>query len=107
MEYHKVRSQDHYYLFFINDIFFFVEKSDIWNYADDNTLSIADISNDNIIKILESNISNLHTWLKHNGMLFSEPECHFMVVGQPSESSRDEVVKIKISNKTVNETKKS
>ena len=37
---------------FINDIFFFIENSEIHNYADDNTLSVADIDIGKIIEKL-------------------------------------------------------
>ena len=38
---------------FINDIFFFVDNSDTCNYADDNTLSVADVDIENIISKVE------------------------------------------------------
>ena len=41
---------------FINDLFLFVEHSDICNYADDNSLTVADKNIDNIITKLESDI---------------------------------------------------
>ena len=56
---------------FINDLFFFVGKNKVCDYADDNTLSVADISIDNIINKLESNISVLDMQFKDNGMLLN------------------------------------
>ena len=41
---------------FVNDLFLFVEKSEICNYADDNSLIVADKSIDNIISKLESDM---------------------------------------------------
>ena len=40
---------------------FFVENSEVCNYADDNSLTIADINIDNIISKLESDIEILNT----------------------------------------------
>ncbi len=57
---------------FINDLFCFVKKSDICNYADDNSLSVADVSIENIISTLESDISILEKWFKDNGMSLNE-----------------------------------
>ena len=57
---------------FINDIFFFLQSSEIYNYADDNTLYIADTNIDTIISKLESDISILDIWFKNNGMLLNE-----------------------------------
>ena len=45
---------------FINDLLYFVEKSEVCNYADDNTLSVAGIDIDQIINSLESDINILH-----------------------------------------------
>ena len=46
---------------YINDLFLFVENSDICNYADDNTLIVADKNIDIIITKLESDIKNLNS----------------------------------------------
>ena len=57
---------------FINDLFFFVVKSEVCNYADDNSLTVADICVDTIISKLEKDINNLDTWFKHNGMVLNK-----------------------------------
>ena len=64
---------------FINDLFFFVENSEICNYADDNSLTVADIDLDNIIDRLETDINILDRWFKYNGMLLNDDKCHFMI----------------------------
>ena len=46
---------------FINDLFFFVEVSEVCNYADDNSLTVADICIGTIISKLESDVNNLDT----------------------------------------------
>ena len=51
---------------FINDLFFFVEMSEVCNYADDNSLTVADICIDTIISKVESDVNNLDTWFKNN-----------------------------------------
>ena len=51
---------------FINDLFLFVEKSDICNFADDNTLSFSDISVEQIICSLEYGIDVLQQWFTNN-----------------------------------------
>ena len=57
---------------FIYDLFFFVEKSEVCNYADDNSLTVADICVDTIISKLVKDINNLDTWFKHNGMVLNK-----------------------------------
>ena len=89
---------------FINDIFFFVENSELYNYADDNTLSVADISIETIISKLETDINVLNIWFKNNGMILNESKCNFMIV-ETSRSQREKTEKIKIQNKHVNEVK--
>ena len=89
---------------FINDIFFFVQSSEIYNYADDNTLSIADTNIDTIIRKLESDISILDVWFKNNGMLLNEDKCQFMIV-ETSKYSREQTEKITILNKEIEEVK--
>ena len=58
------------YNHFINDLFLFVENSDICNFADDNILSLADLSTEYIIR-LEHDIEIL-LWYLNNRMLLNE-----------------------------------
>ena len=89
---------------FINDLFLFVESSDICNFADDNTLSVADISVEKIIKALESDIDVLQTWFSENGMLLNETKCQFLMI-ESSRSTRDELAEIKVLDKIITESR--
>ena len=91
---------------FINDIFFFVENSEVHNYADDNTLSVADIDIDNIIHKLEVDINNLCHWFKINGMILNEDKCTFMVI-ESSKSLRNEIAKINVLGKILEEVEEA
>ena len=62
---------------FINDLFLFVEKSDICNFADDNTLAVADISIEQIINNLEYDIEILQNWFSNNGMILNETNANY------------------------------
>ena len=90
---------------FINDLFLFVEKSEVCNYADDNSLTVANTSIEKIISTLESDISILEKWFTNNGMLLNENKCQFMII-EPSRSSRNDIAKIKTGNKIIEEVKK-
>ena len=90
---------------FINDLFFFVEHSDICNYADDNSLSVADVSIDHIISKLELDIRSLDEWLQNNYMLLNQEKCQFMII-ESSRAQRIEKAKIKLSNKYIEEISK-
>ena len=90
---------------FINDLFLFVENSEVCNYADDNSLIISDISIDNVISKLESDIEILNSWFIDNGMLLNGDKCQFMIIG-PSSVSRNNVEKITIAGKPLTNAKK-
>ena len=88
---------------FINDLFFCVKNSEICNYADDNSLTVADADLDKIIAKLETDIDILNIWFKNNGMLLNEDKCHFMII-EPSWNTRKKVERITLRNETIEET---
>ena len=53
---------------FVNDLFFFVHKCDLYNYADDNTLSKSDNSLEKVIASLEEDSKALLYWFSVNKM---------------------------------------
>ena len=64
---------------FINDIFFFLEKSSIANFADDN--SVHTIENDimKLLKTLKSYATNVLDWFRKNEMMPNQGKCHLLV----------------------------
>lgn len=88
---------------FINDLFLFVEESEICNYADDNTLSVADFEIDHIIDRLQSDINRLQCWLKNNNLLLNVEKCQLLIM-EPPGKSRDLDLSVNISNKMIKET---
>ena len=57
-----------------------MENSQVCNYADDNSLTVADVDLDKIIGRLETDIDILDRWFNNNGMLLNEDKCHFMII---------------------------
>ena len=55
-------------MFFINDIFHFVQDSTLYNYANDNTLSYSDTNINTVVKTLENDSINLIDWFSKNLM---------------------------------------
>ena len=53
---------------FINDIFDFIQKGDLYNYADDNTLSYSSKSPSELVKTLEEGSEILINWFSINHM---------------------------------------
>ena len=64
---------------FINDMFFFIEKTDIANYADDNTQYATDTHLDDLLKLLETETSIVLNWFKINEMKANDSKCHLIV----------------------------
>ena len=54
--------------FFVNDLFFFMHKCELYNYADDNTLSKSDKSLEKVIASLEEDSKALINWFSVNKM---------------------------------------
>ena len=76
--------------------------SEVCNYADDNSLTVADICIDKITSKLESDVNNLDTWFKNNAMLLNESKCQFMIV-EPTRTSRNQREKIRLGNQIMEE----
>ena len=53
---------------FINDIFHFLDKSSLYNYADDNTLSYAHSNSDTLIHTLQQDCTSTLQWFNINQM---------------------------------------
>jgi retron-type reverse transcriptase len=60
---------------FINDIFYSVDFSTIYNYADNNTLSYADHDLKNVISKLESDSQKMLDWSKELQIFFTFTHC--------------------------------
>ena len=88
---------------FINDLFFFVVNSDVCNFADDNTLAFADISVEQIIKALQTDITKLQEWFLSNGLLLNETKCQLLLI-EPSKSIRDDLAEVQVCGKMISES---
>ena len=67
---------------FINDIFLVVEKSDICNFADDNTLYSHGSNLPLILNNLEHDMRNLLYWFKINSLKANPKKFQSMVLGK-------------------------
>ena len=64
---------------FINDIFWFVDKTKIANYADDNTTYGVEKSIMTLLKCLEEDTHNVLNWFRFNEMMPNQGKCHLMI----------------------------
>jgi hypothetical protein len=67
---------------FINDIFYSVDFSNIYNYADDNTLSYADYDLNNVISKLESDSKKMLDWFANKLMQANPDKFQALAIGK-------------------------
>jgi hypothetical protein len=67
---------------FINDIFYSVDFSTIYNYADDNTLSYADYDLKNVVSKLESDSQKMLDWFANNLMQANPDKFQALAIGK-------------------------
>ena len=64
---------------FINDIFYFLDKSKMANYADDNSTYVVENDILSLLKTLEEETSTVLNWFKINEMKSNNDKCHLIV----------------------------
>ena len=75
---------------YLNDIFFFVKKCDISNYADDTTPYSVDTSMDLLLNALEEDVTILIRWFRENYFQLNADKCHFLI----SNRSKDTLINV-------------
>ena len=68
-------------LLLINDIFFFVEKSEICNFADDNTVYSCGKDSSKIKENLMFTMKNILKWFRLNSFKANPRKFQFMILG--------------------------
>ena len=71
---------------FFNDIFLFVERSTICNYADDNTLFSCEVTFESVLENLRFDFSVLKQWYFDNFLVLNPDKCYFMTLGTGKET---------------------
>ena len=86
---------------FINDLFLFIRKSGVCNFADDNTLYGDGKNIENVISDLKTDLVGVMEWFKINSFKANPGKFQFMVLGNKDEryfNIHNNNVKIKNSN---------
>ena len=68
----------------MNDIFYVVNNSTIYNNADDNTLSYADYDIKNVVQNLESDSLKMPDWFHYNLMKANPDKLQALAIGKQS-----------------------
>ena len=69
---------------FINDITLFFEKSDLYNYADDNTISAFANTINELINILQSESEIAISWFQKNEMIVNPDKFQAIIINKGS-----------------------
>ena len=70
------------FIIFINDIFFFMDKTKMASCADDNTIYAVEDSINNLLKTLENESSLILKWFRVNEMKSNDYKCHLIVTNR-------------------------
>ena len=92
---------------YINDIFYFVSKSDIANYADDNTPYSVEATIDALLNTLEDDTDTLIQWFSDNYLKLNADKCHLLISNNSKDiciNVEDEVIECENSVKLLGVT---
>ena len=67
---------------FINDIFMFIEKTEVCNFADDNTIYDCGEDLSNILQNLKHNVKILLKWFRINSLQANPGKFQFIILGK-------------------------
>ena len=70
---------------YLNDLFFIELKSNLCNFADDNTIYACDTSLDVLVSKLESSAEAVIKWFDYNCMKLNESKCKLLISGNKEE----------------------
>ena len=85
---------------FINDLFLFIEKTKICNFADGNTIYSCNNNLQTILKNLKHDMGNVLKWFKVNSMKANPKKFQFMILGK---STRQTII-LNINNIKIRES---
>ena len=85
---------------FIHDLFFVIEKSDICNFADDNTLYSCGANLKAVLENLQHDACKLLYWFKINSMKVNPEKFQFMILSKKSYQPQ----KLSVNTFTINES---
>ena len=84
----------------MNDLFLFLEETEVYNYADDTTIYTCGPNVGNVVAKLENDALSISDWFPNNRMKLNEDKCHLMIFGGKSDE-----VSVKIGEADVKESK--
>ena len=65
---------------FINDMFLFIDHCSLYNYADDNSMSVSSMNVSHVLNLLQADCKNTVQWFALNGMQANPKKFQFMLL---------------------------
>ena len=84
----------------LNDLFLFLEETEICNFADDTTIYTCGPNVENVVVKLENDALARSDWFPNNPMKLIEDKCHLVIYG-----GKNNEVSVKIGEVNVKESK--
>ena len=88
----------------LNDLLAVLKKSQLYNFADDNTISAEANSTDDLLKILKENQESPVKWFRENNMIVN-PDKFKAIVLQKGNKNNNINITLNIENITINTSK--
>ena len=85
---------------FINDLYLWLTKTDLLNFADDNTISAAEKTIENLISVLERQSQDAIEWFKVNEMIVNPDKFQAIIVKKNSKMENS--YPLNINDQTIN-----
>ena len=85
---------------YLNDLFLFLEETEVCNYADDTTIYTCGPNVENVVAKLENDALAISEWFPNNRTKLNEDKCHLMIFDEKSNK-----VSVKIGEANVKERK--
>ena len=85
---------------FLNDIFYFINNGNLFNYADDNTLYSIGKSLNMVKENLKRNFLIMQKWFYENHMVLNPGKCNYLVLGNRSNSDTINLNGTKLASKS-------
>ena len=88
---------------FINDLFFWLTKSDLRNFVNDNTIAVTCKNLNDLLRILEKESESAVDWLRNNNMIANPGKFQAIIMNKRRENQISH--KLKICNNEIETTK--
>ena len=82
------------FIFYINDLFFFIKQANLYNYEDENTLAYFSKTMPNLVNTLEKATGVASSWLKQNEMIANPEKFHAILLRKNRTNTSGEKISI-------------